>query len=37
MKEEYIAPLMEISELPEIKTDSLSGWCLAVNSDWFNS
>lgn len=37
MKEKYVAPIIEITELPEVKTDSMSDWYLAVNDSWFNS
>ncbi len=37
MKEKYVAPSLEITELPEIKTESLSDWYLSLNTDWFNS
>lgn len=37
MKEKYVAPVIEINELPEVKTDSLSSWNLSINTDWFNS
>lgn len=37
MKEQYTAPILEITELPEIKTDDVSSWYLSVNTDWFNS
>ena len=37
MKEQYIAPVIEITEFPEVKTDSLSEWNLKLNSSWYNS
>ncbi len=37
MKEKYVAPALEITELPDIKTDSMSDWCLYMNTDWFST